>query len=121
MRSEDGPAARLCTHRVTHSRRHPMAPALKLPKEHPVVSHDEWIRARTEFLAREKEFTRQRDELSRARRELPWERVEKTYVFDGPDGKASLADLFAGKSQLVVYQFMFNPEAEEGCKHCSFW
>jgi predicted dithiol-disulfide oxidoreductase (DUF899 family) len=90
-------------------------------KAHPVVSHEEWIKARTAFLANEKEFTSRRDELSRQRRELPWERVEKDYVFDGPSGKESLADLFGDRRQLVVYHFMFNPAADEGCKHCSFW
>jgi predicted dithiol-disulfide oxidoreductase (DUF899 family) len=90
-------------------------------KRHQIVSHDEWIAARTAFLAKEKEFTRQRDELSRKRRELPWERVEKNYVFEGPKGKKTLADLFDGRSQLVIYQFMFGPGWKEGCKHCSFW
>lgn len=88
---------------------------------HPVVSHEEWLRARTALLAREKEFTRLRDELSQARRELPWERVEKSYVFETPDGPRTLADLFDGRSQLVVYHFMFAPEADQGCPHCSFW
>ncbi|HEX7191040.1 MAG TPA: thioredoxin family protein [Thermoanaerobaculia bacterium] len=88
---------------------------------HPIVSHEEWIAARTAFLAKEKEFTRQRDELSRQRRELPWERVEKEYVFDGPNGKVSLSDLFGKHSQLIVYHFMFPPEWEAGCPHCSFW
>jgi predicted dithiol-disulfide oxidoreductase (DUF899 family) len=90
-------------------------------KNHAVVSRDEWIAARTAFLAKEKEFTRLRDELSRQRRELPWEKVEKTYVFDGPNGRETLADLFENRSQLVVYHFMFSPESNEGCKHCSFW
>jgi predicted dithiol-disulfide oxidoreductase (DUF899 family) len=90
-------------------------------KEHPVVSHEEWLKARTALLAKEKEFTRLRDELSRQRRELPWERVEKSYIFDGPRGKESLAELFEARSQLVVYHFMFNPAADAGCKHCSFW
>ena len=88
---------------------------------HRVVSHDQWIAARKELLAQEKEFTRQRDELSRRRRELPWERVEKDYLFDGPNGQQSLADLFDGRSQLIVYHFMFLPEWEAGCPHCSFW
>ena len=88
---------------------------------HPVVSHEEWVAARTTFLAREKEFTRQRDELSRARRELPWERVEKEYVFETPEGRRTLAELFEGRSQLVVYHFMFGPDWEAGCKSCSFW
>jgi predicted dithiol-disulfide oxidoreductase (DUF899 family) len=89
--------------------------------QHRIVSHDQWIAARKEFIAKEKEFTHLRDELSRQRRDLPWEKVEKNYVFDGPNGKESLGDLFAGKSQLIVYHFMFAPEWEEGCKSCSFW
>ena len=88
---------------------------------HKVVSHEEWIAARKEFLIKEKEFTKLQDQLSRQRRELPWERVAKQYVFDGPAGKETLAQLFAGRSQLAVYHFMFAPEWEEGCKHCSFW
>jgi predicted dithiol-disulfide oxidoreductase (DUF899 family) len=89
--------------------------------DHPIVSHQAWIEARTELLAKEKEFTRLRDELSALRRQLPWERVEKTYVLDGPKGKEALAELFAGKSQLIVYHFMFAPDWEAGCKSCSFW
>ena len=91
--------------------------------DHAVVGHDEWLAARRELLEREKEFTRQRDELSRLRRALPWERVEKAYVFEGPDGEETLADLFAGRSQLVVYHFMFDPDDDwtEACKSCSFW
>jgi predicted dithiol-disulfide oxidoreductase (DUF899 family) len=88
---------------------------------HPVVSHDEWVKARQRFLAREKAFTRERDALSAERRELPWEKVEKQYVFDGPKGKETLADLFAGKSQLIVYHFMFGTDWDEGCPACSFW
>jgi len=88
---------------------------------HRIVSREAWLAARTAFLAKEKEFTRLRDELSRARRELPWVRVEKEYLFDGPDGKETLAGLFRGCRQLVVYHFMFHPDASEGCKHCSFW
>jgi predicted dithiol-disulfide oxidoreductase (DUF899 family) len=87
----------------------------------PVVSHEDWLAARTELLAREKEFTRLRDELSRQQRALPWERVEREYVFDGPEGKETLAELFDGRSQLVVYHFMFPPEDDEGCPSCSFW
>ncbi len=90
-------------------------------EKHQVVSHQEWIAARKDFLAREKEFTHLRDALSKQRREMPWERVEKNYVFDGPDGKVALADLFAAKSQLIVYHFMFDPSWEAGCKSCSFW
>ena len=85
-----------------------------------IVSHEEWLAARNEFLAREKQFTRQRDDLSRLRRELPWEKVEKKYLFDGPEGKQTLADLFDGRSQLLVYHFMFGPGWKEGCPSCSF-
>jgi predicted dithiol-disulfide oxidoreductase (DUF899 family) len=84
------------------------------------VSHEEWLTARKEFLNKEKEFTRLRDELSRQRRELPWEKVEKHYVFDGPKGKQTLADLFDGRSQLMIYHFMFGPGWSEGCKSCSY-
>jgi predicted dithiol-disulfide oxidoreductase (DUF899 family) len=90
-------------------------------KQHRVVTSKQWLKARTALLAKEKAFTRLRDKLSRQRRELPWERVEKEYIFDGPKGKESLAELFENRSQLVVYHFMFNPASEEGCKHCSFW
>jgi predicted dithiol-disulfide oxidoreductase (DUF899 family) len=86
-----------------------------------VVGHDEWVRARKELLDREKEFTRARDELTRERQSLPWEAVEKEYVFQGPGGEETLADLFEDRSQLVVYHFMFGPEDEVGCKSCSFW
>src|ERR1700681_4994238 len=88
---------------------------------HRIVSHQEWLAARTAFLAKEKEFTRLRDQMSQQRRELPWERVEKQYVFDGAGNKETLAQLFAGKSQLIVYHFMFAPDWEAGCKSCSFW
>jgi predicted dithiol-disulfide oxidoreductase (DUF899 family) len=90
-------------------------------KNHPVVSHEEWISARTALLKKEKEFTRARDDLRRRRRELPWVRVDKKYVFDGPGGQETLAQLFQNRSQLLVYHFMFAPEWDEGCKHCSFW
>ena len=86
-----------------------------------VVSHEEWLKARLELLAAEKEFTRQRDALTRRRMAMPWERVEKSYRFEGPNGALSLADLFDGRSQLIVYHFMFGPDWEEGCKSCSFW
>ena len=88
--------------------------------KHQVVSKEEWRKARLAHLEAEKEFTRKRDELSRQRRELPWERVEKNYVFEGPNGPQSLADLFAGRSQLIIYHFMLGPTWEEGCKSCSF-
>ncbi|HTC92865.1 MAG TPA: thioredoxin family protein [Terriglobales bacterium] len=90
-------------------------------KNHPVVSHEQWLTARTAFLAKEKEFTRLRDQLSQQRRELPWEAVTKNYVFEGPDGKQTLPQLFDGRSQLVVYHFMFSPDWEAGCPHCSHW
>ena len=85
-----------------------------------VVSRDEWLVAREQLLRQEKEFTRQRDALSRQRRELPWVRVEKEYVFDAPGGKETLADLFDGRSQLIVYHFMLGPGWAEGCPSCSF-
>ncbi|HST11826.1 MAG TPA: DinB family protein, partial [Terriglobales bacterium] len=85
-----------------------------------VASPAEWVKARRELLTKEKEFTRLRDELSRRRRELPWEKVDKPYTFDGPRGKESLADLFEGRSQLIVYHFMFGPDWKEGCPSCSF-
>ncbi len=90
-------------------------------KDHPVLSHEEWFSARKSFLAKEKEFTRLRDELSRQRRDLPWEVVDKKYVFEGPNGKQSLPELFDGRSQLIVYHFMFDPNWDAGCPHCSFW
>jgi len=90
-------------------------------KDHAVVSREKWLAARTAFLAKEKEFTRLRDELSRERRELPWEVVDKKYVFEGPNGKQTLPELFEGRSQLIIYHFMFDPSWEAGCKSCSFW
>jgi predicted dithiol-disulfide oxidoreductase (DUF899 family) len=86
-----------------------------------VVSREEWLKARLELLAAEKEFTRQRDALTRRRMAMPWERVEESYQFEGPNGALSLADLFDGRSQLIVYHFMLGPDWEEGCKSCSFW
>jgi predicted dithiol-disulfide oxidoreductase (DUF899 family) len=88
--------------------------------EHRIVSRDEWLAARKDLLAKEKDLTRQRDALSGERRKLPWLRVEKHYVFDAPGGKKTLAELFGGKSQLIVYHFMFGPGWEEGCPSCSF-
>lgn len=87
---------------------------------HPVVSRDEWLVARQELLQKEKAFTRQRDQLSRERRELPWVNIQKDYVFDTPEGKETLSDLFDGRSQLLVYHFMFGQDWEEGCPSCSF-
>jgi predicted dithiol-disulfide oxidoreductase (DUF899 family) len=86
-----------------------------------VVSRETSHAARLELMRKEKEFTRLRDQLSRARRELPWVRVEKEYLFQGPAGEESLGDLFAGRSQLIVYHFMYGPDWEEGCPSCSFW
>ncbi len=87
---------------------------------HPVVSHDRWVAERKTLLAREKELTRLRDEIAHARRALPWERIEKNYVFDTPEGRRTLADLFEGRRQLMVQHFMFAPGWEQGCKSCSF-
>jgi predicted dithiol-disulfide oxidoreductase (DUF899 family) len=92
-----------------------------MAEPHTVVTHDAWLSARAEFLAKEKEFTRLRDKLNEERRALPWELVEREYVFDGPRGKQSLRDLFDGRSQLVVYHFMFGPNDAAGCRACSFW
>lgn len=86
-----------------------------------IVSHDEWLDARKAFLKKEKEFTSLQDQLSQQRRNLPWEVVNKEYVFEGQKGKQTLSELFDGRSQLIVYHFMFDPSWEEGCPHCSFW
>lgn len=88
--------------------------------DHTIVSETEWLRAQTEFLKKEKELTKLNDELGCRRRELPWTPVEKNYVFDGPRGKMTLADLFNGCSQLAVYHFMFGPDWTEGCPGCSY-
>src|ERR1051326_4945561 len=87
---------------------------------HRIASRDEWLAARQELLRKEKEFTRRRDELSAERQALPWVKVEKDYVFEGPEGPVRLADLFDGRSQLVIKHFMFGPEWSEGCVGCSF-
>ena len=87
----------------------------------PVVSHEDWLAERTKLLAREKKFTRLRDELSRQQRALPWERVEREYVFDGPEGKATPLDLFEGRRQLLLYHFMFGPNQDVGCDGCSMF
>lgn len=86
-----------------------------------VVSREEWLVARKEHLAKEKEFTQLRDQLSRQRRKLPWVKVDKEYVFQGPNGKETLSELFAGRNQLLIYHFMFGHDWEEGCPSCSFW
>jgi predicted dithiol-disulfide oxidoreductase (DUF899 family) len=85
-----------------------------------IVSRDEWLAARKQHLSKEKELTRLRDDLSAERRELPWVRVDKPYAFEGSKGKETLADLFDGRSQLVIYHFMFGPEWEQGCPSCSW-
>jgi predicted dithiol-disulfide oxidoreductase (DUF899 family) len=85
-----------------------------------VVTGEEWLKARKALLAEERTFTHQRDELSRKRRKLPWVKVEKQYVFDGPQDPVSLGDLFQNRSQLIVYHFMFGPGWKEGCPSCSF-
>src|SRR5438132_4750100 len=90
-------------------------------ENHKVVSREEWLEARKQFLAKEKEFTRLRDQLSQQRRDLPWVCVDKPYVFEGPNGKETLPELFGDRSQLIVYHFMFDPSWEAGCKSCSFW
>lgn len=90
-------------------------------QNHKVVSREEWLVARQQHLAKEKEFTHLRDQLNQERRDLPWVKVDKPYIFDGPNGKESLAEVFVGRSQLLVYHFMFGPEWSEGCKSCSFW
>jgi predicted dithiol-disulfide oxidoreductase (DUF899 family) len=89
--------------------------------EHTIVSHDAWLAARRDLLAAEKDFTKQRDALTRRRMAMPWERVEKPYSFETPAGPRGLAELFDGRSQLLVYHFMLGPDWEEGCKSCSFW
>lgn len=90
-------------------------------QERNIVSREEWIEARKAHLAKEKAFTRLRDELSAERRALPWVKIDKEYVFNGPAGKETLADLFDGRSQLLIQHFMLGPDWEEGCPSCSFW
>ena len=88
---------------------------------HQIVSKNEWIEARKVLLKKEKEFTKLRDQLSQQRRDLPWVAVDKEYVFDGPNGKETLSELFDGRSQLIVYHFMYDPTWDVGCPSCSFW
>src|SRR5258708_39640449 len=88
---------------------------------HQIVSRDAWLAARKLHLAHEKELTQARERLNEERRALPWVKVDKDYVFEGPGGKVTLADLFGGRSQLVVQHFRFAPDRNEGCKSCSFW
>jgi predicted dithiol-disulfide oxidoreductase (DUF899 family) len=89
-------------------------------RSHNVASIQEWLKARKALLVKEKELTRLHDQLAAERRELPWQKIEKAYVFDAPEGKVTLADLFNGRCQLVVYHFMFGPNWQEGCPSCSF-
>ena len=87
---------------------------------HKIVSRDEWITARRQLLAKEKELLKAKDAVRRETRDLPWVKVDKAYKFDGPNGKETLADLFAGRSQLIVKHFMMAPGWKEGCLGCSF-
>src|SRR6266567_4135561 len=100
-----------------------MSEPQNLRREHKMVSRDEWLAARLGLLKAEKELTRRSDELARRRQELPWVRIDKEYPFEtdppSPHGSASLADLFRGRSQLLVYHFMFGPDYTAGCPHCS--
>lgn len=88
-------------------------------KNHKIVSETEWLKARKKLLAKEKRFTRLQDALNLERHSLPWVKVTKDYLFDGPNGRETLSDLFEGRSQLIVYHFMFAPDNKVGCKHCS--
>jgi predicted dithiol-disulfide oxidoreductase (DUF899 family) len=88
---------------------------------HKIVSQSEWMEARKDLLTKEKEFTILRDQLNQKRRDLPWVQVDKEYVFDGPTGKQTLSELFDGRSQLIVYHFMYDPSWNAGCPSCSFW
>src|SRR5262249_16367240 len=113
------------------NRRTPMKnDGIAIVKNHKIASHEEWLSARKALLAQEKELTRLRDEVSEQRRFLPWEAVTKEYVFEGPEGRESLGQLFDGRSQLVVYHAMFHPAkanartswiGDAACKMCSFW
>ena len=89
--------------------------------QHKIVSEKEWLAARRKLLAKEKEFSKIRDELTSARQALPWQKVKEDYAFESSEGKFALSELFAGKSQLIIYHFMFAPGWQEGCKLCSFW
>src|SRR5690242_15035141 len=87
--------------------------------KHKTGTRDEWLKARLDLLEAEKDLTRRSDELARQRQALPWVRIDKDYRFDTDDGKASLADLFRGRSQMLVYHFMFGPDYAAGCPSCS--
>lgn len=90
-------------------------------RDNPIVSHEDWLQARLELLREEKALTQRREALARKRQAMPWERVDAEYIFDTETGPKSLSELFEGRSQLVVYHFMFGPDWEQGCKSCSFW
>lgn len=90
-------------------------------KDQKLVSRDEWTQARKALLSEEKAMSRALDQLAAKRRALPWVKIEKTYQFEGPEGRETLADLFGGAKQLVVYHFMFGPDWEQGCPTCSYW
>jgi len=87
---------------------------------HMISTREKWLDARLDLLAAEKDLIRRSDEVARLRRQLPWVRIDKAYVFDGPDGPQTLADLFDGRNQLLVQHFMLKPGAEQGCKSCSY-
>lgn len=89
--------------------------------DHAIVAKEEWLEARQALLEKEKAFTKLRDELSAERRQLPWTTVDKQYSFDSNEGEVTLSELFNGRSQLLIYHFMFGPDWEEGCPSCSFW
>src|ERR1700716_2793948 len=116
--SADGPACSTSLKNISPETRSTQEAVMQT---HKIVSREEWVAATKAHLTHEKEYTRARDRLSEERRALPWVKVDKAYVFDGPDGKQTLSDLFAGRSQLVVQHFMFAPDWNEGCKSCSFW
>jgi predicted dithiol-disulfide oxidoreductase (DUF899 family) len=89
--------------------------------DHRIVSKDEWLAARSALLKKEKEFTLLRDKLGQQQRDMPWVLADKEYLFDGPNGKQTLSDLFDGRTQLIIYHFMYDPNWDAGCPSCSFW
>jgi len=88
---------------------------------HKIVSRQKWLKARKALLIKEKKFTRAGDQIAQDRQNLPWVKVDQEYVFNGPNGRETLEQLFGKKSQLIVYHFMFGPKWKDGCPHCSFW
>ena len=106
--------------RTRYGTQAPIAEEKERLSEHEIVSLEEWLVARKDLLGNEKQLTRLRDKLAAERRALPWVKIDKEYVFNAPEGKVTLADLFAGCSQLVIYHFMFGPDWQEGCPSCSF-